>query len=366
MIDFWGVGYDVAERMGLLPQLIRDGYRIREVRLVDAAGKRVAGFDAGVLRAVSGGRFLSLLRGDLAARLHQLVADRVETLFGDSISSLEQDADGVTVSFEHAPTRRFDLVVGADGLRSKVRSLAFPEVRERYLGYYAAAVCAGDYRHRDPGAYVSYTVPGRQVARYALRDGRSAFFFIFAQDGRLAIEDHDRTAQRDALWRTFVAAGWECREILRAMCLADDLYFDAVAQIRLSTWSRGRVGLVGDAAYCPSLLAGQGAALAMAGAYRLAHALAVSAGDHRVAFAEYERVFKPFADGKQRGAEWFGGWFAPRTRLGVGVRNLMTRLMNRPAVARLVLAPALEDRLPLPQELPADELSLRGAGERWI
>jgi 2-polyprenyl-6-methoxyphenol hydroxylase-like FAD-dependent oxidoreductase len=350
MIDFWGVGYEVAERMGLLPHLEEDGYRIREVRLVNASGERVAGFDADVLRAVSRGRFLSLLRGDLAHRLYQLVAERVELLFGDSVAALEQDAGGVTVTFEHAPVRRFDLVVGADGLRSGVRSLVFHGVGERHLGYYTAAFCSGSYPHRDPGSYVSYTVPGRQVARYALRDGRSAFFFVFARDEPLAITEHDVAAQRQALWETYAAAGWECREILEAMDQADGLYFDAVAQIRLASWSRGRVALVGDAAYCPSLLAGQGAALAMAGAYTLARALGAAAGDHRTGFAEYQRRFKPFADAKQRGAEYFGGWFAPRTRLGLGFRNVATRLMNLRAVARLVLEPALEDRYSLPPD----------------
>jgi 2-polyprenyl-6-methoxyphenol hydroxylase-like FAD-dependent oxidoreductase len=360
MIDLWGVGYDVAEGMGLLSQFLRDGYRVREVRLVNGSGKRVAGFDADVLRAVSEGRFLSLLRGDLAGRLYQLVADRVETIFGDSIASLEQDADGVTVSFEHAPARRFDLVVGADGLRSRVRNLVFPEARERYLGYYAAAFCAQGYPRRDVGAYVSYSVPERQVARYALRDGRSAFFFIFAQDQPLAIEDHDSTTQRDVLWRRFVGAGWESREILMAMTREDDLYFDAVAQIQLSSWSRGRVALVGDAAYGPSLLAGQGAALAMAGACTLAHALGESAGDHAVAFARYERRFKPFADAKQRRAERLGWWFAPRTRLGVELRNVLTRLMSLPEVARLVLAPSPGDRYQLSQGLLADVTQVAG------
>jgi 2-polyprenyl-6-methoxyphenol hydroxylase-like FAD-dependent oxidoreductase len=350
MIDFWGVGYDVAERMGLLPRLREDGYRIREVRLVNASGKRVAGFDADVMRDVSEGRFLSLLRGDLARRVHELVADRVGMLFGDSIAALEQDARGVTVTFEHAPVRRFDLVVGADGLRSRVRSLCFEGAQERHLGYYTAAFCAGNYPHRDPGCYVSYTVPGRQVARYALRDGQSAFFFIFAQDEPLGIADHDVASQRQALWDRFGAAGWECREILEALEGSEGLYFDAVAQIRLSSWSSGRVVVLGDAAYCPSLLAGQGAGLAMAGAYTLAHALATARGDHRAAFADYERRFKPLADAKQRGAEYFGGWFAPRTRLGLGFRNVATRLMNLRPVARLILESALEDRYSLPSD----------------
>src|SRR5690242_13919374 len=103
MIDFWGVGYDVAERMGLLPILHEDGYRLEEVRLLDASGKRIAGFDANLFQVASKGRFVSLLRGDLAHRIYELVGGEIETIFADSITALSEDATGVAVTFEHAP-----------------------------------------------------------------------------------------------------------------------------------------------------------------------------------------------------------------------------------------------------------------------
>jgi 2-polyprenyl-6-methoxyphenol hydroxylase-like FAD-dependent oxidoreductase len=246
MIDFWGVGYDIAERMGLLPTLYEDGYRLEEVRLVDASGRRVAGFNARVFRSASNGRFVSLLRGDLARRVYELVAGKTETIFSDSIAVMEEDSTGVTVIFDRSSPRRFDLAVGADGLHSNVRTLAFGDGAryERYLGYYTAAFSADGYPHRDEGAYVSYTVPGRQVARYALRGGRSAFFFIFAQDEQLSVGHHDVPAQKAILRERFSGAGWECDQILEAMNCGDDLYFDAVAQARMAEWSRGRVVLV--------------------------------------------------------------------------------------------------------------------------
>ncbi|HET9983971.1 MAG TPA: FAD-binding domain [Longimicrobiales bacterium] len=350
MIDFWGAGYDVAERMGLLPVLHDDGYRMEELRLVDARGRRIAGFDASVFRSATHGRFTSLRRGDLARRIYELVDGRIETIFGESVTALHEDPIGVTVDFERSPRRRFHLVVGADGLHSNVRAHVFGDEErfEKFLGYYTAAFSADGYPHRDEGAYVAYALPGRQVARYALRGGRSAFFFVFAHDRGVDVGHHDVAAQKALLRRTYGGAGWECREILAAMDGADDLYFDAVAQTRMPGWSSGRVALVGDAAYCPSLLAGQGSALAMAGAYLLAHALAAAEGDHARAFADYQHRFKPLVDAKQAAAARFGSWFAPRTALGVRIRNLATSLMNVPLVAHLLAGRSLEDRIELP------------------
>ena len=349
MIDFWGVGYEVADRMGILPALRRDGYRLEEVRLVDASGRRVAGFDAGVFQAASDGRFLSLLRGDLARRIYELVDGRVETILADSVATLEEDATGVAVTFEHAPARRFDLVVGADGLHSAVRTLLSGDGArpETYLGYYAAAFSVDRYPHRDEGAYVSHAAPGCQVARYALRDGRSAFLLVVARDAPLMLDHHDTAAQQAFLREKFAGVGWECDEILAAMDRTDDFYFDAVAQTRLADWSRGRVVLLGDAAYCPSLLAGQGSAFAMAGAHVLAHELAAAEGHHTTAFAAYQRRFKPFVDEKQQAAVRFARWFAPRTRLGVWLRDRATNLLRLPVVGNLIAARSFGDRFEL-------------------
>ena len=350
MIDFWGVGYDVAERMDLLPSLRRAGYPLNEARIVDANGRRITGFDARAFQAATGGRYLSLLRGDLAHTIYEHAAEHARIIFGDSIAALHEHDAGVGVEFEHHPPARYDLVIGADGLHSTVRSLAFGPEKSylKFLQYYTAAFTASRYPLRDHGVYVSYAVPGRQIARYALRDDRSAFFFIFAADRPLDLPPHDVAAHRRVLHEMFAGAGWELPEILAAMDRADDLYFDAVAQTRLPQWSRGRVALVGDAAYCPSLLAGQGSAFAMAGAHVLAHALQAARGDHRTAFADYERRFRPFVDAKQISAERFGGWFAPRTGPALAMRNLATRALNIPWLGGWLLGRSLGDRFELP------------------
>lgn len=345
-VDFWGLGYDIAERMGLVPELRRQGYEVQDLRFVDSRGRRVGGFGVDVFRELARGRYVTVLRSDLAKAIYAAIDGRCETIFGDSIASVAQDDEGVSVTFERAAPRRFDFVIGADGLHSTVRRLVFgPQDRfERYLGYIVAAFEARGYLPRDEDAYVSYCMPGKQVGRFAMRDDRTLFMFVFAA-GKSEFP-HDPAHRRALLHRTFGDAGWECARILAALDTCDDLYFDRVSQIEMPSWSRGRVALTGDAAFCPSLLAGQGSALAMTAAYVLAGELAKDADP--AAFARYELLLHPFMAGKQKAARQFAGSFAPATRLGVLVRNQISKAMRVPWIARLVLGPGLLGRLALP------------------
>jgi 2-polyprenyl-6-methoxyphenol hydroxylase-like FAD-dependent oxidoreductase len=349
MIDFWGSGFDVADRMGLLPAIRREGYRIEELRMIDGSGRRIGVLDTGLFRSMLADRFVSIERGALARLVFDTVKDDVETLFGDTVVAIERAGAGVGVTFQSAAPRAFDLVVGADGLHSRVRSLAFgaePSF-ERHLGLMVAAFTIPGYPHRDDGVYVSYCVPGRQVARYALRDGRTGFLMVFRGGGERG-GDLDDEAARGLLGRTFGQAGWECAEILEAMDAAPEIYVYEVSQIRMPSWSSGRIVLLGDAAFCPSLLAGEGASLAMGAAYVLAGELMRSDGNHERAFRRYEDMFRPFAERKQDGATLLGSWFAPKTRLGVFVRNQATRLMNVPPIGRWTVGRMVADRFPLP------------------
>lgn len=350
VIDFWGVGYDVAEKMGLTQRIHQLGYALNELRLVDSHGKRIGGFSVDVFRQLTAGRYTSLARGDLAALIFEALGGRVETLFDNSISALEQHSSGVRVGFEKGPDREFDLVIGADGLHSRVRQLVFGDQSrfETALGYKVAAFEVEGYSQRDELVYVSHTLPGKQIARFAMRDGRTMILFVFRDDlPEIAGIDADEAPQA-ILRRVFGSAGWECGEILAAMDRCDGLYYDRVSQVRMEHWSAGRVALVGDAAACVSLLAGEGTGLAMTEAYVLAGELHASGGDYASAFAGYERRLQPFLKDKQASAVSFASSFAPRTALGLTVRNLVTKSMSVPLVAKLMLSGTLKDDIDVP------------------
>lgn len=355
MIDVWGTGWEAVKRMGLADRVRRDGYLMDGLSVVDDNGRQIARLDSRRYAEAmnsngADGYFVSLLRGDLAQAIYALVDGRVDAIFGDSIASIEQDADGVDVAFEHAAPRRFNLVIGADGLHSRVRELAFGEESAfvHPLGYGTASFTIADYPHRHETRYVSHGAPGRQVTRYALRDNRSAFFFVFVdRDGRLTApsDRHDARATLDELYRD---AGWECPEILNAMRHSDDLYFDAVSQTRMTAWHGGRVALLGDACFCPSLLAGEGSAFAMLGAYVLAGELQLADGDPHVAFARYQQRLAPFMQRKQQAAKRYGSWFAPATRLGLSIRNIVTTLANTPPLTGWIMRSMIRDQFAFP------------------
>ncbi|HKV51243.1 MAG TPA: FAD-binding domain [Gemmatimonadaceae bacterium] len=344
VIDFWGLGYDIVEKMGLVGEIRRLGYQMREVRFVDRRGRTRGGFDVDVFGRMTNNRFTSLRRADVSATIYRAVEGTVETIFGDSVAGIEEHNDGVVVSFDHAPSRRADLVIGADGLHSRVRQLAFgPESEfEVALGYHVAAFEVDAYRPRDELVYVSYGLPGRQVSRFSMRDDKTLFLLIF-RDEYLHGDD-----PKSVLGQAFSGAGWEWPQIEKELERTRSLYFDSVSQIRMNRWTKGRVALIGDAAACVSLMAGEGTGLAIAEAYILAGELHRCAGDFSTAFTRYEQRLMPFLGRKQLSAAKFAASFAPKTPLGINFRNLMTSLMQVPFVAQYFVGRDLRDDIELP------------------
>jgi 2-polyprenyl-6-methoxyphenol hydroxylase-like FAD-dependent oxidoreductase len=323
-VDVRGQAVEVAERMGVLPRIRDAGTNVKGLSFVNAKG-RVVGRVSGLAFRQGGSREVELPRGDLASILYQASRDDAEFLFDDSIVTLSHDEHGVDVTFDRAGARRFDLVIGADGLHSMVRRLAFGPESEfvRHMGMYIATM-PFDGPIERPREVVMHNTPGRAVTIHPSRGGAVAAFMF--RSPAVPDFDHRDTAQHKLLLATAFAGGsWRVPELVSRMHAADDLYFDSVSQVRLSRWSRGRVALLGDAASCVSLF-GDGSTLAMAGAFTLADELAASPGHHQVAFRRYEARHRILVDPKQRYMERGSSLLVPATASGIIARNLATRL----------------------------------------
>jgi len=345
LIDFWGTGFDVAERMGIVPELRTHGYIFTEARAVDGKGRKVASFDPSVV-IESNQRYLSIPRADLATVIYESLDGEAELLLGDTVRDLDDDGERVRVTFESGSIRDFDLVVGADGLHSRVRKLAFgaDEQYEKYLGILIAAFDVERYPIRDELVAMMHAEVGFQAIRLSFRDDATLVLFTLLYDGEFPT---DRGSQEALLRAKLADKGWEVPAMLDLMSSAKNFYFDSASQIQMPTWSTGRVVLVGDAGAAPSFLAGQGSALAMIEAYTLAAELART-DDYSQAFARYEERLAPLIRSKQKAAQGLGVAFAPKNRFQLFMRNTVLKMMGLPKVVDIAMGRSFHDRVELP------------------
>lgn len=344
-IDFWGAGFDVAEKMNIVPDLEKADIGISELLFVDENNKRKGALNYRQIKRLMKGRALTLLRSDLAKIIYNHLDKEIEVIFGDTLTQIEQSEKEVSATFKSGKVRNFDLVIGADGLHSNVRNLIFgsEEQFEKYYGYYTASFTFENSAGSGK-SFLVYNVPCKQAAVYSTNKNKSAFF-IFTSQQKLSSGPHDIEAKKQMLRNEFENTGWKCPELLAKMEISSDFYFDVVSQIQMGDWSKGRVTLVGDACDCPSLLSGQGSTLAMVGAYILAGELKEANGNYKTAFAKYQSIFKPFIDNKQKIAQNFSKSLVPKSRFGIWMRNVFTRLMVLPFLSRLFIRQFMNDKL---------------------
>jgi 2-polyprenyl-6-methoxyphenol hydroxylase-like FAD-dependent oxidoreductase len=279
-------------------------------------------------------RHFNFMRGDLERVLFRSIEGSVPISFGTSPVTLDPEGTTVRIKTSRGTSESFDLVIGADGFRSRVRNLTFlaEETMPVYLGCHTAAyVAERPIGGLEADALVSMSAPGLSAAAYPIRGDRTAVFFVHRAPSRLA--DRSSEACRLELEATYRGKGWALDELLDAFPDDGNVYFDDVAQLEAKRWSAGRVVLVGDAAGCVSLLAGQGASLAMYGAYILAHELGREPGDVPRALERYEARVRPIVSERQRAAGRNVSWFLPRTRVGTILRDQITRTAMTPPIA---------------------------------
>lgn len=308
-VDFKGATHHaVLTRMGILDDVRALSLPGEDGIVVDAAGRTLAV----VPHEFTGGE-LEILRGDLARLLYERTETTCEYIFGDSITALTETGDGVRAEFLRSAPRTFDLVIGADGIHSNVRKLAFgPEADYvRHLGYYYALADVD-----TAGGGQMYNEPGRMAATGG---PKAPAFFVFASEP-LDYDRYDTGQQKRLLMDAYRGGGWRIPELLEAVPDAKEFYLDSISRATVDHYSRGRVALLGDAAY-GNTLGGFGTGLALVGAYVLAGELFTAQGDHQRAFARYESKFRPYAKVSEQISA--GRLLAPRTRLGMRARNAM-------------------------------------------
>ncbi len=330
-VDLRGAGRTVISRMGLMDQARAVSLDQRGLALVNASGRITARLPADSFGGEGMVSEIEILRGDLARLLYDATLPDTEYLFDDTITGLDQEEDGVSVTFEKAPPRRFGLVVGADGLHSVVRALAFGAESRflRPLDCYTAWFTTSEPVDLD-NWYLMYNAPGGLVA--SARPGWLAGEIkagLSFRSAPLTYDRRDTSAQKDLLGRRFAGAGWQVDRLLAGMRTASDFFFDSMGQVRLDQWSRGRVAVLGDAGYCPTPLTGLGTSLALVGAYVLAGELAAAGTDHRAAFARYEQGMRPYVRQAQQLPPGGASGYAPKSAPGIWLRNLSMSSMTK-------------------------------------
>lgn len=327
-IDILGTGTEVVRRMGLLERVLELSTGKRGTSYVDAAGRVRAEISSTVFNGVGADGDTEIERGDLARILYEATRAEVDYRFGDSITALSQDDSGVHVTFADGAPRRFDLVIGADGVHSPTRRLVFGPESEflRHMGYYIAIYTVPNLLGLDRWE-LDHNTPGTVAGCASARENIEAKAIFAWASAPLDYDRRNVAQQREIVAATFAGHGWAVPRLLEYLGSAEDFYFDAMAQIKLRHWSSGRIALVGDAGYCASPLSGQGTNLALVGAYVLAGELAAAGGDHRAGFARYHEELRPLVLACQRFAEGVGKWYAPPTDSMIRLRNLNVRLL---------------------------------------
>ncbi|GAA1205700.1 FAD-dependent monooxygenase [Rhodoglobus aureus] len=333
MIDFFGPGYDAAEKIGILDRLRELHYPISEARFVRPNG-RSQSVDYGIVAANEGGKLLSLMRQDLEQTLFEILPDSVDVRFGSAVVSVEDRTDYVTAVLADGSRISGDIVVAADGIHSAVRHNLFGDSAafDRQLGMHTCAYTFDSPRlHGKLGdALVSTDEVDRMVGLYGLRDGSVALFAAHRVSDTVLPAD-----PREAIREAYEGMGDDIAEAIDKCPEPEHLYYDQVAQVELPVWSRGRVVFAGDACQAVSLLAGQGASLAIAGGVLLVEKI-TSGVELSAAFAEYEEEWMPVVVEKQAAGRRAASGFLPRTPLQLWVRRVSLALLRSPFFGKFV------------------------------
>lgn len=339
MVDLFGSGFEAASRTGLLPALREVRYQYDGIRWVSATGRASARLPYSTIQNLFEGRLLSLLRGDLQRAVLELLPAGVEIRFSQRVVQVRAPVGAVEIQLATGEVERADVLIGADGIHSRIRDLVFGDGSSwfRFLGFHTAAfvVETPQLAAELKNELHIVSVPGRQVGLYPLRRGQVAATFV-----RRAPYAAPPRSPHDALVEAYGDLQWRVPDVLEAAKAVPSLVYEQVGQVVMAHWTRGRIALLGDACQAVSLLPGQGASLSLAAAYVLADELARDT-DVKAALIRYEHRVRPPLIQMRRAGRRGADWLVPSTGTGLAARNALLRLASRPGFSRL-LRPAIE------------------------
>jgi 2-polyprenyl-6-methoxyphenol hydroxylase-like FAD-dependent oxidoreductase len=321
-IDVRGDALDVAERMGILDRIQQAKLATEGLEFVNARNEVQGTMLVDEIGAERPGEDIELRRDLLVSILYETAGNEIEYLFCNSIQQLVQTADEVTVTFKDGITRPFDYVFGADGVHSAVRRLVFGDEQQftRFLGLYFTILEVDETLGRKNHGRM-FSEPGKMATIYSYSN--KADCILVFRSPELQYNYRDTAEQKQLVTAAFAQSAWKIPEILTTLNQAENIYFDQVCQIRMPSWSSGRVALIGDAAHCAAFPTGMGSSLAMLGATILADQLVAANGDYARAFSAYDSSFRPFVETVQETV--FGGieFLVPETAAAIDARNAM-------------------------------------------
>ncbi|RKF65961.1 Uncharacterized protein GcM3_114004 [Golovinomyces cichoracearum] len=351
-IDIRGAGIEVIRRMGCEEEIRSKTTQEKGIMFIDDDGKPVAEFPMRKGEKTFTSEF-EILRESLVQTFYDASKDGTEYIFGNHIIDMEQDEDKVIVKLANGESRDFDYVIGADGMWSKTRRLAFADVKDpmKSLGLHIAFFSI-PYEKRDGESAQWYNIEGGRSILIRPDNGRYTRAYMSTTSPKVRDYHQYPIAGQKALMREhFLDAGWDAPRIIKGMEEADDFYMQEVAQIKLPYFSRGRVALLGDAGYCPSLLSGMGTTLAIVGAYILAGEIVRAGPNYKEALQNYEEKMRPYVKTAQDLPPGVPAINNPQSKWGIKLFHKFLSFVSwshiLPLLSKLSSPPSLEKHFPI-------------------
>lgn len=321
-VNIRGNTIDIVKRMGLFEQIQSNRITMESMEFKNSDDVTVRKDIIQNDREQLAEEEYEIERDVLLNMMFEAVKEDVEFIFGESITALKEESHGVDVSFKGGQKRSYDLVFGCDGIHSAVRKLWFGEETEfsHFLKTYFSITIVNKLLIQENTTQM-YNEPGKAVLLNAYNNKTDIVLCFFSEE-EIPYDYRNEEQQQNIILNQFSGLGWRTPELLEEVKNSKTFYFDKLCQMKMPSWTKGRVALVGDAGYCASPAAGMGGSLAIDGAAALADAFQKCDGNFELAFQEYNTSFRPFIEEVQASAAKFGVEFlVPRTEEAIRERN---------------------------------------------